>query len=45
MNSFEVRGVVYSLCKNALSLSFAIKVAENNVIKDNPKMVSPGVKD
>ena len=43
MKSIPVNGVVYNLCKNALSRSFAIKVAENKVINANPKIVIPGV--
>ena len=44
IKSIPVSGVVYRRCKNALSRSFAIKVAEKSVIKDNPNTVIPGVK-
>ncbi len=43
IKSNPVSGVVYSLCKRALSRSFAISVAENRVINDSPNTVMPGV--
>ena len=42
IKSIPVRGVVYNLCKRALSRSFAIRVAENSVINDRPNTVIPG---
>ena len=44
IKSIPRSGVVYNLCKKALSRSFEINVAENNVINDIPKIVMPGVK-
>ena len=44
IKSQPVSGVVYNLCKSALSRSFAMSVAENKVIKDSPNTVIPGVK-
>ena len=43
IKSNPVSGVVYNLCKRALSRSFAISVAENRVINDSPNTVMPGV--
>jgi hypothetical protein len=45
MKSQPDRGVVYSLCKNALSRSLAISVAENRVMNDSPNTVMPGVRE
>ena len=44
MKSIGVSGVVYKRCNSELPLSFAIIVAENNVINAKPKTVIPGVK-
>ena len=43
IKSNPVRGVVYNLCRRALSRSFAINVAEKSVINDSPNTVIPGV--
>ena len=43
IKSNPVSGVVYNLCKKALSRSLAIRVAEKSVMNDSPNTVMPGV--
>ena len=44
MKLYDFKGVVYNLCKSALSLSLATSVAEKSVINDSPNTVMPGVR-
>ena len=42
MKLYDFKGVVYNLSRNILSLSLAIKVAENNEKNDKPNIIIPG---
>ena len=44
IKSVGVIGVVYSLCKSALCLSFEMRVAEKSVINERPNTHIPGVR-